>query len=106
MELLHRVRDFMIRHRMVEQALKWLSRFRRADSWRRHILNYFKDELKISLHVAHLNHQFRSESDEDASFVAYGRRYGLPCTIEADVEAIVNRNDVQAGSCKGRYGFY
>ena len=92
MELLHRVRDYMIRHRMVEQGDKVVAAVSGGpDSVAMlHILNYFKDELKISLHIAHLNHQFRgAESDEDARFVAgMAGSYGLPCTIEAvDVAA-------------------
>ena len=85
-ELLHRVRDFMIRHRMWwSRALKWLQPFpagRFSDVLH---LELFKDELKISLHVAHLNHQFRgAESDEDARFVSsMAGRYGLPCTIRS-----------------------
>ena len=102
MELLHRVRDFMIRHRMVEQGVKVVAAVSGGpDSVAMlHILNYFKDELKISLHVAHLNHQFRgAESDEDARFVAgMAGRYGLPAPSKRwMLKLTVNRND-----CPGR----
>ncbi len=112
MELLHRVRDFMTRHRMVEQGVKVVAAVSGGpDSMAMlHILNYFKDEMKISLHVAHLNHQFRgAESDEDAWFVAgMAGRYGLPCTIEAvDVAAYrkQKRLSKQVAAREVRYRF-
>jgi tRNA(Ile)-lysidine synthase len=41
-------------------------------------------QLKIKLHIAHLNHQLRgADSDADAEYVAdLARKLGIPCTIE------------------------
>ena len=49
-----------------------------------HILVKLQKELKIKLHVAHLNHQLRgAESDADADYVsALARQLGIPATIE------------------------
>ena len=49
-----------------------------------HILAKLQKELKVSLHVAHLNHQLRGiESEADAKYVAeLSRQLGIPATIE------------------------
>jgi tRNA(Ile)-lysidine synthase len=49
-----------------------------------HILVKLQKELKIKLHVAHLNHQLRgAESDADADYVSdLARQLGIPATIE------------------------
>jgi tRNA(Ile)-lysidine synthase len=55
-----------------------------------HILVKLRDELKINLHIAHLNHKLRGkESDEDANYVfRLAVQFRLSCTIgERDVEA-------------------
>jgi tRNA(Ile)-lysidine synthase len=56
-----------------------------------HALHSLRDELGISLHVAHLNHGIRGkEADEDAAFVAeLAARLSIPCSVEkADVPAV------------------
>jgi tRNA(Ile)-lysidine synthase len=49
-----------------------------------HILVKLQKQLKIKLHVAHLNHQLRgAESDADADYAsALARQLGIPTTIE------------------------
>ncbi|OPZ75580.1 MAG: tRNA(Ile)-lysidine synthase [Firmicutes bacterium ADurb.Bin456] len=112
MELLPRVSDFIVRHRMVEQGVKVLAAVSGGpDSVAMlHILNLLKDDLGISLHVAHLNHRFRgAESDEDARFVTgLAGRYQLPCTVEAlDVTAYQKRKNLskQVAAREVRYRF-
>ncbi|TES84380.1 MAG: tRNA lysidine(34) synthetase TilS [Dehalococcoidia bacterium] len=49
-----------------------------------HILANLQEELKLKLHIAHLNHQLRgADSDADAEYVAsLSRKLGIPATIE------------------------
>jgi len=49
-----------------------------------HILAKLQKELKVNLHVAHLNHQLRgTESEADAKYVSdLARQLGIPATIE------------------------
>jgi len=49
-----------------------------------HILAKLQKELKVRLHVAHLNHQLRgAESEADADYVSdLARQLGIPATIE------------------------
>lgn len=50
----------------------------------------FRDELHLTLHVAHLNHGLRVNADGDAEFVqSLAARFELPCTAGArDVAAL------------------
>ncbi len=75
-----------------------------------HVLNGLRDELHISLHVAHLNHQLRAaESDADADFVqAIVREWGLPATIqERDVRALAREQhlSLEEAARHARYAF-
>ena len=59
-----------------------------------HILSKLQTELRIKLHVAHLDHQLRgAESESDARYVAQlAKKLGIPCTIEKrDVKAYRTR---------------
>ena len=49
-----------------------------------HILAKLQTELKVKLHVAHLNHQLRgADSESDARYVArLAQKLDIPCTIE------------------------
>jgi len=49
-----------------------------------HILVKLQEELKVKLHLAHLNHQLRgAESEADADYVAdLARQLGIPATTE------------------------
>ncbi|OPY56713.1 MAG: tRNA(Ile)-lysidine synthase [Pelotomaculum sp. PtaU1.Bin035] len=75
-----------------------------------HLLYQLRDELGISLHVAHLNHMFRgAESEADAFFVAgAAKQYQLPVTVEAiDVPAYRDerRLPAQVAAREVRYRF-
>jgi len=103
----------MSRHRMVEPGFKVLVGVSGGpDSMALlHVLHLLKDELGISLHVAHLNHMFRgSESEADALFVAdAAKRYNLPATVETvDVPAYRARHRLsgQVAARQVRYRFF
>ena len=75
-----------------------------------HILNSLSSRLKLSLHVAHLNHQLRGkEAQEDASFVkAAAESLDIPFTLGTeDVPAMVSREklSVEEAARKARYNF-
>ena len=49
-----------------------------------HALNRVSKPLNVSLHVAHLDHQIRSESTDDAAFVRdLCDQLGVPCYVES-----------------------
>jgi tRNA(Ile)-lysidine synthase len=49
-----------------------------------HLLNCVAKSLNVSLHVAHLDHQIRSESSNDAVFVRdLCGRWDIPCYVES-----------------------
>jgi tRNA(Ile)-lysidine synthetase-like protein len=59
-----------------------------------HLLNRLRVELRLALHVAHVDHQLRgADSEADAAFVvALAERWGLPCTVErVDVASLARR---------------
>lgn len=75
-----------------------------------HLLQRLAGEYALSLHVAHLNHQFRgTESEEEARFVReLAANWGLPCTVEAvDVPAYLarHRGSAEAVARHLRYTF-
>jgi tRNA(Ile)-lysidine synthase len=87
-----RVFDFIRQHRLVLASEKLVVAVSGgADSvCLLHILVGLKEELKIKLHLAHLNHQLRdAESEADADYVSdLARKLGIPATIERrDVKA-------------------
>ncbi len=62
-----------------------------------HILVKLREELGISLHIAHLNHQLRgAESEADADYTAgLARSLGIPASIEqGDVKAYQARQHI------------
>jgi len=112
MDLLKKVSAFMVRHRMVERGCRVVVAVSGGpDSTALlHILHLLKDDLGISLHVAHLNHMFRGrESDNDAVFVAeMAERCNLPATIKSvDVPAYRRQSGLskQVAARKVRYEF-
>ncbi len=75
-----------------------------------HILVNLREELGITLHVAHLNHQLRgAESEADARYVAdLARRLNTPATIEQrDVKAYQARQrlSLEEAAREVRYTF-
>lgn len=54
-----------------------------------HLLTRLREECDLTLHVAHLNHGLRPDSDTDADFVArVASEWNVPCTVErVDVAA-------------------
>ena len=54
-----------------------------------HLLHSLRDQLGISLHVAHLDHQLRADSEDDARYVGeLARQFQLPATIsQRDVKS-------------------
>jgi tRNA(Ile)-lysidine synthase len=75
-----------------------------------HILAGLRDELGVSLHVAHLDHQLRgAESQADAAYVAnLAAELGLPITIGArDVKSYraVHRLSLEEAAREARYSF-
>ncbi|MBI2329452.1 MAG: tRNA lysidine(34) synthetase TilS [Chloroflexi bacterium] len=75
-----------------------------------HILVKLQEELKIELHVAHLNHELRgADSEADAHYVAHlARQLGIPSTIERrDVKAyrVRQRTSLEEAARELRYSF-
>jgi tRNA(Ile)-lysidine synthase len=75
-----------------------------------HILAKLQKELKVKLHVAHLNHQLRgAEAEADAGYVSeLARRLGIPATIEGrDVKGYQaqQRLSLEEAAREVRYSF-
>lgn len=73
------------------------------------VLNYLKDEYRLSLHVAHLNHKFRKDAEKEAEFVRkLAEEKGIASTIEAiDVKSYCIKKGLskQEGAREVRYDF-
>jgi tRNA(Ile)-lysidine synthase len=75
-----------------------------------HILARLQKELKVSLHVAHLNHQLRgADSEADAKYVSQlAQQLGIPTTIEGrEVKGYQkqHRLSLEEAAREVRYGF-
>ncbi|MFQ5587479.1 MAG: tRNA lysidine(34) synthetase TilS [Nitrospiria bacterium] len=74
-----------------------------------HLLKQLPPPYRLSLHVAHLNHQFRPEAAREARFVeGLAEKWGLPATIAARPVSDFckkNRLSKQAGARVVRYEF-
>jgi tRNA(Ile)-lysidine synthase len=73
-----------------------------------HLLVRLSPELRLDLHVAHLNHGLRgAESDEDARFVAdLAVRWGLRCTVgQANVRSQRAGRSLEEAARLERYRF-
>lgn len=75
------------------------------------LLNEYKEQLGISLHVAHLNHMLRKNDAElDVRFVeGLAQKMGLPISVEArDVAALASaeRLGIEAAARLARYDFF
>jgi tRNA(Ile)-lysidine synthase len=73
------------------------------------LLHLLSNLARFSLHVAHLNHQFRQEADSEAQFVEnLAGEWGLPATIESwPIEALSRQAHLskQEGARHFRYQF-
>lgn len=72
-------------------------------------LHQLRSEFYFSIHVAHLNHQFRgAESKADANFVKrHANLLNLPITLESqNVPKLVEHSSPEAVARKVRYEFY
>jgi tRNA(Ile)-lysidine synthase len=75
-----------------------------------HVLNRLREDYRIELHVAHLDHRIRGlESKEDAAFVArLAEEWGLLATIEArDVPQLARESKlaIEEAARQARYSF-
>lgn len=76
-----------------------------------HILWTLKDKLKISLHVAHLNHLLRGDDAmADAHLVQkFAREHNLPCTVESiDIRGLQKQTGLclQEAAREERFAFF
>lgn len=73
-----------------------------------YLLNFLRKELNFSLHVAHLDHMLRPDSDEDRVFVenlAY--KLKLPFTsTKINVKELARRGSVEEIARNARLGFF
>lgn len=74
------------------------------------LLSSLREELCLSLHLAHLNHMLRGkEADEDALYVKeLARKFGLPATVgKRNVPALIRRKKFspEEGARQARYEF-
>ncbi|MBI3011563.1 MAG: tRNA lysidine(34) synthetase TilS [Candidatus Omnitrophica bacterium] len=110
-DLIAQVRRTIARHRLVpprERIVVAVSGG--ADSVALlHVLLGLRPTLKPAIHIAHLDHNLRQGSSEDAGFVReLGARCGVPTTIERrDVGAICERRgwSLEDGARRLRYEF-
>jgi len=74
------------------------------------VLCRLRDEYRLILHVAHLNHRLREEAAREAEFVRqFAASYGLPVTVEAaDVPAYAKeqRLSIEVAARELRYRFF
>jgi len=72
-----------------------------------YLLNSLSKELKLTLHVAHLDHMLRSNSSKDREFVqGLARRLKLPLTYaEINVKELAKRGSVEEIARKARLRF-
>ena len=71
------------------------------------ILNNLKKELKLKLHVAHLDHMLRTDSASDAEFVRkLCQRFKLPFTLgKINVKAQANKGSLEESARNIRLDF-
>ncbi|MDP2663042.1 MAG: tRNA lysidine(34) synthetase TilS [Dehalococcoidia bacterium] len=75
-----------------------------------HILVSIREILRIRLHVAHLDHALRPESQSDSRFVeGMAHSWGLPCTLareDVDGFRVRNRLSLEEAARRVRYSFF
>lgn len=72
-----------------------------------YLLNSLKEELKINLHIAHLDHKLRKNSYKDKEFVERSaRKLKLPITTaEINVKALAKKGSLEEIARNTRLGF-
>ena len=72
-----------------------------------YLLNTLKKELKISLHIAHLDHMLRKDSYKDREFVeGLSRKLKIPITIaKINVKELARYGSLEEIARKARLGF-
>lgn len=75
-----------------------------------HLLNDLKNELKIEIVVAHINHMIRKQADEETKYVQdYCKKIGVDCYIKK-IDVIKKSNEEKIGTeeagRKARYDFF
>jgi len=72
-----------------------------------YLLNNLKKELKLNLHVAHLDHRLRKDSYKDREFVeALAKRLKLPVTsAQINVKALAKTGSLEELARNARLGF-
>lgn len=111
LSLTQRVLGFIQEHKLISSGDLVVAVSGGADSvCLLHILSQLQAELKIELHIAHLNHQLRdADSDGDADYVReLAERLGIPATIEKrDVKGYQKRErlSLEEAAREVRYNF-
>jgi tRNA(Ile)-lysidine synthase len=72
-----------------------------------YVLNSLKKELRLTLHVAHLDHMFRPDSDKDRRFVeALAAKLKLPVTVaRINIKEIAKKGSLEEIARNARLGF-
>lgn len=111
MDIVQRVKQTIQRHNMLPPGTVVVGVSGGADSVALlHILRQLADELGLSLHAAHLNHQIRgADADADAAFVeALAKEWGVSVVVEsADVPGLARSRKlaIEEAARQARYAF-
>lgn len=72
-----------------------------------YLLNYLKEELKISLHIAHLDHRLRKDSFKDREFVqGLAEKLRLPITTgQINIKELARYGSLEEIARNARLGF-
>lgn len=73
-----------------------------------YLLNGLKKKLKISLHIAHLDHMLREDSGKDSEYVGrLGNKLGIPVTTaQINLKALAVHGSVEEIARNARFGFF
>ncbi|HTY45676.1 MAG TPA: tRNA lysidine(34) synthetase TilS [Patescibacteria group bacterium] len=71
-------------------------------------LNSLKKDLRLNLHVAHLDHMLRPDSEKDRIFVqGLALKLGIPCTsAQVNVKAIARKGSLEEVARNARFAFF
>ncbi|MFH0762927.1 MAG: tRNA lysidine(34) synthetase TilS [Candidatus Omnitrophota bacterium] len=72
------------------------------------ILNELKDEFKLNLHIAHLDHGLRKDSVKDAAFVkGLGDKLNIPVTLKRiNIKGLAKKGSLEEIARNARLGFF